>query len=282
MTIPGTVERSESRLENGKFWKSALKLAPVIRFVFPVLVSILIAGFLVCPGVFAQTAQVSGSIDDGYYFLPLLQPGTYTITVDRTGFTTKVLSGITLEVGQSPTINITMVVGQVSQRIEVASVTPEVDLTSSTVSGVVSQRDVVELPLNGRDWTQLATLEPGVDSAAAVQVPAASGFSRGSRGWGSQMTISGDRPQYNDYYIDGVNVNDEMGGSPGSVSGGTLGVDAIQEFSVLTSNYAAEYGRASGAVLNAVTRSGTNQFHGTAYEFLRNNALDARNFFDGP
>ena len=311
MTIPGTVERSESRRETGKFWKSALKLAPVIRFVFPVLVSILITGFLICPGVFAQTAQVSGSIidgsgaavpnasvkalnentngtrtavsnDDGYYFLPLLQPGTYTITVDRTGFTTKVLSGITLEVGQSPTINITMVVGQVSQRIEVASVTPEVDLTSSTVSGVVSQRDVVELPLNGRDWTQLATLEPGVDSAAAVQVPAASGFSRGSRGWGSQLTISGDRPQYNDYYIDGVNVNDEMGGSPGSVSGGSLGVDAIQEFSVLTSNYAAEYGRASGAVLNAVTRSGTNQFHGTAYEFLRNNALDARNFFDGP
>jgi len=311
MTIPGTVERSESRRENGKFWKSARKLAPVIRLVFPVLVLALMLGFLACPGVFAQTAQVSGSIidgsgaavpnasvkalnentngtrtavsnDDGYYFLPLLQPGTYTITVDRTGFTTKVLSGITLEVGQSPTINITMVVGQVSQRIEVASVTPEVDLTSSTVSGVVSQRDVVELPLNGRDWTQLATLEPGVDSAAAVQVPASSGFSRGSRGWGSQMTISGDRPQYNDYYIDGVNVNDEMGGSPGSVSGGTLGVDAIQEFSVLTSNYAAEYGRASGAVLNAVTRSGTNQFHGTAYEFLRNNALDARNFFDGP
>ncbi len=311
MLVAGTIERSEYRRKDWKFWELAPNPAHIIRSVFPVLVFILMMGVLACPAVFAQTAQVSGSItdasgaavpnasvkalnqntgtartavsnDDGYYLLPLLQPGTYTISVDHAGFATKVLSGITLEVGQSPTINITMEVGQVSQRIDVASRTPEVDLTSSTISGVVSQTDIVELPLNGRDWTQLATLEPGVDSAAAIQVPAASGFSRGSRGWGSQMSISGERPQYNGYYIDGVNVNDEMGGSPGSVSGGTLGVDAIQEFSVLTSNYPAEYGRTPGAILNAVTRSGTNQFHGTVYEFLRNNALDARNFFDGP
>ena len=196
MMLELTVEPSEGRRDNGKFWKLTPKLAPVIRSVFPVLVLILMWGFLACPGVFAQTAQVSGSItdasgaavpdasvkalnqntngtrtavsnNDGYYFLPLLQPGTYTITVDRTGFATRVLSSITLEVGQSPTINITMEVGQVSQRIEVASVTPEVDLTSATISGVVSQTDVVELPLNGRDWTQLATLQPGVDSAEA-------------------------------------------------------------------------------------------------------------------
>jgi hypothetical protein len=311
MLVAGTIERSEYRRKDWKFWELAPNPAHIIRSVFPVLVFIFMMGVLACPAVFAQTAQVSGSItdasgaavpnasvkalnqntgtartavsnDDGYYLLPLLQPGTYTISVDHAGFATKVLSGITLEVGQSPTINITMEVGQVSQRIDVASRTPEVDLTSSTISGVVSQTDIVELPLNGRDWTQLATLEPGVDSAAAIQVPAASGFSRGSRGWGSQMSISGERPQYNGYYIDGVNVNDEMGGSPGSVSGGTLGVDAIQEFSVLTSNYPAEYGRTPGAILNAVTRSGTNQFHGTVYEFLRNNALDARNFFDGP
>jgi hypothetical protein len=212
MLVAGTTERSENCRKDCKFRELAANLAHIIRSVFPVLVIIFMMGVLACPAVFAQTAQVSGSItdasgaavpnasvkalnqntgtartavsnDDGYYLLPLLQPGTYAISVDHTGFATKVLSGITLEVGQSPTINVTMELGQVSQRIDVASRAPEVDLTSSTISGVVSQTDIVELPLNGRDWTQLATLEPGVDSAAAIQVPAASGFSRGSRGW---------------------------------------------------------------------------------------------------
>jgi hypothetical protein len=255
MLVTGTIENSGYRREDWKFWELAPDLAQIIRSVFPALLIIFMMGVLACPAVFAQTAQVSGSItdatsaavpnasvkaqnqntgtertavsnEDGYYLLPLLQPGTYTISADHAGFATKVLSGITLEVGQSPTINITMELGQVSQRIDVASTTPEVDLTSSTISGVVSSTDIVELPLNGRDWTQLATLQPGVDSAAAIQVPAASGFSRGSRGWGSQMSISGEKPQYNGYYIDGVNVNDEMGGGPGSVSySGVFSID---------------------------------------------------------
>ena len=94
------------------------------------------------------------------------------------------------------------------------------------------------------------------------------------------MTISGTRPQQNGYFIDGINVNDYVGSGPGSVLGASLGVDAIQEFSVLTMNYTAEYGRTSGGVINAITRSGTNRFHGDGYEFLRNSALDARNYFD--
>ena len=96
------------------------------------------------------------------------------------------------------------------------------------------------------------------------------------------MTISGARPQQNNYRLDGISMNDYANGGPGSVLGGNLGVDAIQEFSVLTTNYSAEYGKTAGGVVNAVTRSGTDQFHGSAYEFLRNSALDARNFFDGP
>src|SRR5437762_9720354 len=96
------------------------------------------------------------------------------------------------------------------------------------------------------------------------------------------MTISGGRPTQNSYRLDGALVNDYSNAGPGSVLGQNLGVDAIQEFSVLTSNYSAEYGKTSGGVVNAVTRSGTNSFHGSAYEFLRNSALDARNFFDGP
>src|SRR6202043_2434295 len=103
---------------------------------------------------------------------------------------------------------------------------------------------------------------------------------RTTRGYGTQLSISGSRPQQNNYRIDGVSVNDYSNGGPGSVEGSTLGVDAVQEFSVLTSNYSAEYGRTSGGVVNALTKSGANAFHGDVYEFLRNSALDARNYFD--
>jgi hypothetical protein len=125
----------------------------------------------------------------------------------------------------------------------------------------------------------LAALQPGVDSIQ-TQPGFQVGADRGNRGFGLQLTISGARPQQNNYRLDGVSLNDYANGAPGSVLGGNLGVDAIQEFSVLTSNYSAEYGKTSGGVVNAVTRSGTNAFHGSAYEFLRNDKLDAANFFE--
>ena len=115
-----------------------------------------------------------------------------------------------------------------------------------------------------------------------VQQPNQGTAPKGNRGYGNQMTISGTRPQQNNYRLDGISINDYSNGAPGSVAGLNLGVDAISEFSVLTSNYSAEYGRTSGGVINAITKSGTNQFHGGIFEFLRNSALDARNFFDGP
>ena len=127
---------------------------------------------------------------------------------------------------------------------------------------------VRELPLNGRSWTDLAALQPGVDTIQ-TQPTFATGSDRGNRGFGQQLTISGARPQQNNYRLDGVSLNDYANGAPGSVLGGNLGVDAIQEFSVLTSNYSAEYGKTSGGVVNAITRSGTNGFHGSVYEFLQ-------------
>ena len=216
----------------------------------------------------------------GLYAAPNLLPGKYEVTVTAPGFSTEVRSGLTLTVGAQQALNITMQVGQVSQKVEVTGEASAVQLANSTISGVVSQTAVVELPLNGRDWTALATLQPGVESIASIQQPVDSGFNRGERGFGVQMAVNGARPQQNSYRVDGINVNDMWNGGPGSVFGAALGVDAIQEFSVLTSNYSAEYGRTSGGVINAGTRSGTNQFHGDAYEFLRNSALDARNYFD--
>jgi hypothetical protein len=158
---------------------------------------------------------------------------------------------------------------------------PAVQLASSDISAVVTANTVRELPLNGRSWTDLAALQPGV-STIQTQPSFSTGADRGNRGFGQQLTISGARPQQNNYRLDGISLNDYANGAPGSVLGGNLGVDAIQEFSVLTSNYSAEYGKTSGGVVNAITRSGTNGFHGSIYEFLRNSALDARNYFEAP
>jgi outer membrane receptor protein involved in Fe transport len=217
----------------------------------------------------------------GLYTAPNLLPGTYEIRVTASGFSTAVQRGVTLTVGAQQVLDITMQVGQMTQTVEVTTEAPTVELTSSTLSAQVNAATVRELPLNGRSWTDLANLQPGV-AGIETQASFAQGADRGNRGFGAQITISGGRPQQNNYRMDGISVNDYSNGPPGSVMGGTLGVDAIQEFSVLTSNFSAEYGKSSGGVVNGISRSGTNAFHGSAYEFLRNSALDARNFFDGP
>jgi hypothetical protein len=179
-------------------------------------------------------------------------------------------------VGASQTVNISLKLGQVSEQVDVSYTAPDVQVASSTISAEVNATTMRELPLNGRDWTQLATLQPGVISVRVEQGPS----NRGNSGYGTLLTISGHQPFENNYRVDGLSINDYSNGSPGSTLGVNLGVDAIQEFSVLTSNYSAEYGRASGGVINAVTKSGTNEFHGDAYWFLRSRRLDARNYFD--
>jgi hypothetical protein len=215
----------------------------------------------------------------GFYMAPNLLPGSYEVTVSAPGFSTEVRTGIALTVGSQQVLNLSMRVGKVTERVQVAGEAPVVQLATSSISAVVNSTTVRELPLNGRSWTDLAALQPGV---APIQTQDAfnTGSGRGNRGYGAQVSISGARPAQNNYRLDGASINDYANSGPGSVIGGNLGVDAIQEFSVLTSNYSAEYGKTSGGVVNAITRSGTNQFHGSVYEFLRNSALDARNFFD--
>ena len=223
-----------------------------------------------------------GTDTSGMYAVPNLLPGNYAIKAVAPGFETVSRTGVTLAVGAQQVLDFEMRVGQITQSVEVTTELPTVELTSSALSEQINATTVRELPLNGRDWTQLATLQPGVTSVGSLQASTSTGFNRGTRGYGVQLAISGARPQQNNYRLDGISINDYANGGPGSVFGGTLGVDAIEEFSVLTSNYSAEYGRTSGGVINGITRTGTNQFHGDAYEFLRNSSLDARNFFDGP
>src|SRR5246127_1916779 len=217
--------------------------------------------------------------DEGVYSAPNLQPGTYEIEFSAKGFRVEKRNGVELTVGAAVVLDFSMRVGELHESVVVQSEVPAVQLSTSDISAVVNATTVRELPLNGRSWTDLAQLQPGV-SAIHTQPDFSAGTDRGNRGFGQQLTISGARPQQNNYRLDGVSLNDYANGAPGSVLGGNLGVDAIQEFSVLTTNYSAEYGKTSGGVVNAITRSGTNEFHGSAYEFLRNSALDAKNFFE--
>jgi Carboxypeptidase regulatory-like domain/TonB-dependent Receptor Plug Domain len=216
----------------------------------------------------------------GEYYFPNLLPGTYRMEANMTGFETVIKPDVVLHVQDAVEINFELVIGSASESITVEGGEPLVQLATSDLGTVVDSRTTRELPLNGRSWTDLATLQPGV-AAVETQASYSAAADRGNRGFGSQVSISGGRVRQNSYRIDGVSVNDYSNGGPGSVLGGTLGVDAIEEFSVLTANTPAEYGRTSAGVISAITRSGTNRLHGSAYEFFRNSALDARNYFDG-
>jgi Carboxypeptidase regulatory-like domain/TonB-dependent Receptor Plug Domain len=214
----------------------------------------------------------------GFYSMPNLLPGNYDVTVSATGFATSKEVDIELTVGAQQSLNVPMRLGAANQTIVVESAAPLVQLGSSTISSEVDSKQILEMPLNGRSWQDLATLVPGVN-AIETQIPFENGAIRGNRGFGNQLTISGGRPTQNNYRLDGNSITDYAMGGPGSVLGVNLGVDAIQEFSVITGNYSAEYGRTSGGIVNAVSKSGANGFHGDAYEFFRNQKLDANDFF---
>jgi hypothetical protein len=213
----------------------------------------------------------------GFYTVPNLPAGGYEVRVTAAGFSTAVQSDLTLAVGAQEQLNFSLKIGMATDTIQVEAIRP-VELTSSTMTGQVDSQTVLDLPLNGRDWTSLATLQPGV-ALIENQMDYSAGSARGNRGFGAQITVSGQRTTNNNYRLDGVSLNDYANSGPGNVIGAALGVDAIQEFSVLTGGFSAEYGKATGGVVNAITKSGTNAFHGDAYEFIRNSALDSRDYF---
>jgi len=202
--------------------------------------------------------------EDGSFKLTNLSPGIVEITVSAPGFAES-RTNVTVSAGTDSRADIVM---------HALASTEASEGGASGVSGVVSSKSVKELPLNGRSASDLATLEPGVASARTQSTGQA------QRGFGNQMTISGGRPRQNDARLDGISVNDYVNGPPGSALGVSLGSDGVEQFSVLTSNYPAQFGRSSGGIIGASTRSGTKEFHGSAFEYIRNSAFDARNFFD--
>ena len=227
----------------------------------------------------AKTLEREVTTDsDGIYNLPDLPPSVYELNISAPGFTTQVWTAITVGVGTERVINVVMRPGDPNKLVRTTAPPAPVSQSSSCCGGNVNSSTVRETPLNGRDWAQLVTLQAGV---TGVQTGSATGGGNVDRGFGAPVSISGARPDQNSYRLDGVSINDYANGAPGSVLGDNLGIDAVDQISVLGSNYPAAYGRTSGGIINAITRSGTNSFHGDAYEFLRNSALDARNFFDG-
>src|SRR6266566_4642227 len=215
------------------------------------------------------------SSERGAYSMPLLPVGAYEITTTMPGFKQAVRTGINLVVGQEAVVDLTLEVGAAAETVTVSEEAPLVNTTTSSTSGVITEQQVKELPLNGRSFDQLITLNVGVSNATSNTLD--------SGNW-NMFSVAGKRPETNRFIINGI---DWVGGNangqyitPEGASRQLLGVEAVREFNVLTATYSAEYGKRAGGQINIVTTSGTNQLHGTAFEYLRNNMFDARNFFD--
>jgi len=263
--------------------------------------------FLVSHSGFAQgfTATVTGSVKDasgavlegalitathiesgqkrtafadaaGSYTLPSLAVGAYEVTAEKAGFKQEVRRGIHLAVAQEAVIDLTLQVGNVEQRVTVMAETPLVNTTLASTSGLINEQQVKDLPLNGRSFDQLITLNTGTANNTSNLLNTGS--------WNA-FSVSGKRPETNRFIINGV---DWIGGNatgqyitPYGASAQLLGVEAVREFNVMTNTYGAEYGKRAGGQISIVTTSGTNQLHGDIFEYLRNSDFDARNFFDG-
>jgi outer membrane receptor protein involved in Fe transport len=224
----------------------------------------------------AQTRQVPTD-QQGRFTIADLPIGSYDVQANAQGFQTTVRRGVTLIVGEQAVVDFSLAVGQSQQTVTVEGAVSQVDTVSSTVSANVEQKQIADLPLNGRNFTDLIALVPGI--AAGSQI--GNGGSNLLYGVENNFSVSGARSEGQAYLLDNTDIQGFWNhGSGSGVMGTTLGIEAIAEFSVLTNTYSAQFG-GNGAVVNTASKSGTNSFHGSAYEFFRNSALDARNFFDG-
>ncbi len=228
----------------------------------------------VLPGVeITVTSDATGQVrtgltnETGRYNFPLLPSGTYTVQTAFPGFRTEIRSGVQVQVDRNARIDFELQVGQVTETIEVTADAPLIETDTSALGQVIDTQRVTELPLNGRDFLQLAVLTPGVQPVV-----------EGSNLEGQQgsMHANGAREEFNNFLLDGVDNNDIANAQLIIVPG----IDSVQEFKVQTSSFSAEFGRAAGGLINVSTKSGTNAYHGSAFEFVRNDIFDARNYFN--
>ena len=215
----------------------------------------------------------------GHYEMRSLEIGTYEIDVTKQGFKEEIRKGVQLEVGQEAVVDFHLHVGPVAEQVTVDADVPMASATTADISGLVGGGQIRNLPLNGRSFDLLMMLNPSVVNFTAAKV-GGTGVSNSTNG--NNFAVSGNRPQQNIFLLNGVEFTGaaENNMQPGGTSGQLLGVDAIEEFNILRDDYGVEFGKRPGAQVVLVTRRGSNEFHGSVYEFLRNNDLDAANYFD--
>ena len=215
----------------------------------------------------------------GRYAAPSLAVGIYDVTVEAPGFTVEHRTGVSLTVGQASELNFALSVLSDTQQVTVTDTAAVVNLSNEQVSGLVNERQVKDLPLNGRSYDQLLTLNPATVNYTSQR---SGGIGTSNSSVGNMFSVSGRRPQDNLYLLNGIEYTGAslINVTPGGTSGQLLGVEAVREFNVVADTYGASYGKRQGAQISIVTASGTNTLHGSAYEFIRNSALDSRNYFD--
>jgi len=223
-----------------------------------------------------RAVRTVNSDDNGFYLAASLPAGRYTVSTAPSGFKKTVAESVDLHVAENKVVNLDLQVGQVSETVTVSSDAAPVETRSGDVSSLISDKQITELPLNGRNYSQLALMVPGV--SPVTQAGAGGAFAAHGTGLDGHvdMSVNGNGSNENLWTVDGVN-NMDVG------SNATLlvfpSIDTIQEFRVVRNSFSAEYGQAQGAVINLITKGGSNQFHGTGFEFLRSDALNANDFF---
>jgi len=236
---------------------------------------------LVVTGATVQAVNVNTSAaatvqtnESGLYTIPALSPGEYRVIVDKSGFERIVKPGIELHVADIVDVNFSLQVGSTTQSVTVEAGAPMIDTTNSSLGGLVNDAKMADLPLNGRNYIDLSLMQPGVSQNK----------NNNSLGGmtGTIFSSNGSPTISNNFLLDGTSIVNQSGWTGSSIASTTLGVDGIKEYKVITDAYGAEYGMTMGSQMLIVSKGGTNQYHGDAFEYLRNSALDARNYFDGP
>ncbi|PYU27069.1 MAG: hypothetical protein DMG30_00275 [Acidobacteria bacterium] len=219
-------------------------------------------------------ASRSISTDEtGAYRLAALPVGHYDMRVESSGFKPTTQKGLVLDVGEEAVLNFTLEVGSTLQEVVVTGEAPLVNTTTASLGGLVSEKKIVDLPLNGRNFLDLVLLQPGVSQDVVV-------VHLGGGGEGTTYSSNGAPIISNNFLLDGTPTQNVLGYNGASAVGTTLGLDGIREYKVITNAFSAEYGMNMGSQMTIVSKGGTNQFHGDVFEYLRNRVLDARNFFD--
>ena len=218
-------------------------------------------------------SRTANTESDGSYRFSALPVGNYEVDIEHAGFSKETRTGLTLTVGQEAVVNVTLNVGTAAQTVTVTEEAPQVNTTDSTLGGLVSEQKLEDLPLNGRNYLDLTSLQSGVSSVGSTEGQV--------RGLGGDIFSTNGAPmRSNNFMLDGAILQNAYGMNPQSVAKTSLGTDGIKEFKTITDLFSADYGLVMGAQITMVSKGGTNQFHGDAYEFLRNSDLDGKNYFD--